>query len=112
LRAGGELLAEFVLAMKHGLGLGKILGTIHAYPTMAEANKYAAASGGEKSAERLLKLVEHYHRWRRGERVVTAGRRGSSFSPRRRCRARPRRGSSRCLARGAARLAQRMLPIR
>ena len=38
----GDLIAEFVLAMKHGLGLNKILGTIHIYPTMAEANKYAA----------------------------------------------------------------------
>jgi hypothetical protein len=38
----GELLAEFVLAMKWRLGLGKIMGAIHAYPTMAEANKYAA----------------------------------------------------------------------
>lgn len=40
----GDLLAEFVLAMKHGLGLNKILGTIHSYPTLAEANKYAAGA--------------------------------------------------------------------
>jgi pyruvate/2-oxoglutarate dehydrogenase complex dihydrolipoamide dehydrogenase (E3) component len=63
----GELLAEFVLAMKHKLGLNKILGTIHSYPTMAEANKYAA--GEWKKAhkpERLLKWVERYHSWRRG----------------------------------------------
>ncbi len=40
----GDLLAEFVLAMKHGLGLNKILGTIHTYPTLAEANKYAAGA--------------------------------------------------------------------
>ena len=40
----GELLAEFVLAMKHGIGLNKILGTIHTYPTMGEANKYAAGN--------------------------------------------------------------------
>ena len=63
----GELLAEFVLAMKHGIGLGKILGTVHAYPTMAEANKYAA--GEWKKAhkpERLLRLAELYHRRRRG----------------------------------------------
>ncbi|HEX8513323.1 MAG TPA: FAD-dependent oxidoreductase [Allosphingosinicella sp.] len=62
----GELLAELVLAMKHGLGLNKILGTIHAYPTFAEANKYAA--GEWKKAhkpERLLGLLERYHRWRR-----------------------------------------------
>ncbi len=63
----GELLAEFVLAMKHGLGLNKILGTIHTYPTMAEANKYAAGNWKRAHApEKLLLWVEHYHRWRRG----------------------------------------------
>jgi pyruvate/2-oxoglutarate dehydrogenase complex dihydrolipoamide dehydrogenase (E3) component/uncharacterized membrane protein YdjX (TVP38/TMEM64 family) len=63
---GGEMLAELVLAMKHGLGLDKVLGTIHAYPTMAEANKYAA--GERKKAhkpERLLAWVGRYHEWRR-----------------------------------------------
>ncbi len=63
----GELLAEYVLAMKHGLGLNKILGTIHAYPTMAEANK--AAAGAWKRAhqpERLLRWVQRWHAWRRG----------------------------------------------
>jgi len=61
----GELLAEFVLAMKHGLGLNKILGTIHSYPTMAEANKYAAGEWKKANQpERLLKWVERYHRWR------------------------------------------------
>ncbi len=63
----GELLAEFVLAMKHGLGLNKILGTIHTYPTMAEANKYAAGNWKRAHApEKLLLWVEKYHRWRRG----------------------------------------------
>lgn len=63
----GELLAEFVLAMKHGLGLNKILGTIHAYPTMAEANKYAAGEWKKANKpERLLRWVERYHAWRRG----------------------------------------------
>jgi len=64
----GELIAEYVLAMKHGLGLNKILGTIHIYPTMSEANKYAA--GEWKRAhqpETLLKWVEKYHTWRRGD---------------------------------------------
>ena len=62
----GELLAEFVLAMKHGLGLNKILGTIHSYPTMSEANKYAAGEWKKANQpERLLKWVEIYHRWRR-----------------------------------------------
>jgi pyruvate/2-oxoglutarate dehydrogenase complex dihydrolipoamide dehydrogenase (E3) component/uncharacterized membrane protein YdjX (TVP38/TMEM64 family) len=63
----GELLAEYVLAMKHGIGLNKILGTIHAYPTMVEANKFAA--GNWKKAhkpEGLLRWVERYHAWRRG----------------------------------------------
>ena len=64
---GGDLLAEFVLAMRHGLGLNKILGTIHTYPTLSEANKYAA--GEWKKAHvplRLLKWVERYHAWERG----------------------------------------------
>jgi pyruvate/2-oxoglutarate dehydrogenase complex dihydrolipoamide dehydrogenase (E3) component/uncharacterized membrane protein YdjX (TVP38/TMEM64 family) len=63
----GELLAEYVLAMKHGIGLNKILGTIHSYPTMAEANKFAA--GNWKRAhkpEGVLKWVERYHAWMRG----------------------------------------------
>ncbi|MCF8883722.1 FAD-dependent oxidoreductase [Erythrobacter sp. SN021] len=63
----GELLAEYVLAMKHKLGLGKILGTIHSYPTMAEANKFAAGEWKKKhKPEALLNLVEKYHAWRRG----------------------------------------------
>ncbi|MEA3264768.1 MAG: FAD-dependent oxidoreductase [Pseudomonadota bacterium] len=63
----GELLAEYVLAMKHGLGLNKILGTIHTYPTMAEANKFAAGVWKKKHApEGLLRLVGRYHDWRRG----------------------------------------------
>jgi pyruvate/2-oxoglutarate dehydrogenase complex dihydrolipoamide dehydrogenase (E3) component/uncharacterized membrane protein YdjX (TVP38/TMEM64 family) len=63
----GELLAEYVLAMKHGLGLNKILGTIHTYPTMAEANKFAAGAWKKKHApEGLLRLVGRYHDWRRG----------------------------------------------
>jgi pyruvate/2-oxoglutarate dehydrogenase complex dihydrolipoamide dehydrogenase (E3) component/uncharacterized membrane protein YdjX (TVP38/TMEM64 family) len=63
----GDLLAEYVLAMRHGLGLNKILGTIHTYPTLAEANKYAA--GEWKRAHQplgLLKWVERLHAWRRG----------------------------------------------
>ena len=63
----GDLLAEFVLAMKHGLGLNKILGTIHTYPTWSEANKYAA--GEWKRAHQplaLLRWVEKFHAWQRG----------------------------------------------
>lgn len=63
----GELLAEYVLAMKHGLGLNKILGTIHSYPTMAEANKFAAGVWKKKHApQQLLRWVGRYHDWRRG----------------------------------------------
>ena len=62
----GELLAEYVLAMKHNLGLNKILGTIHTYPTMSEANKYAAGEWKRNHApETLLKWVEKYHRFKR-----------------------------------------------
>jgi hypothetical protein len=63
----GELLAEFVLAMKHGLGLNKILGTIHVYPTMAEANKYVAGEWKKANQpDKVLQWVERYHRWLRG----------------------------------------------
>jgi pyruvate/2-oxoglutarate dehydrogenase complex dihydrolipoamide dehydrogenase (E3) component/uncharacterized membrane protein YdjX (TVP38/TMEM64 family) len=63
----GDLLAEFVLAMKHGLGLNKMLGTIHTYPTLAEANKYAAGEWKRAHApQRLLAWVQRYHDFRRG----------------------------------------------
>jgi pyruvate/2-oxoglutarate dehydrogenase complex dihydrolipoamide dehydrogenase (E3) component/uncharacterized membrane protein YdjX (TVP38/TMEM64 family) len=62
-----DLLAEFVLAMRHGLGLNKILATIHTYPTLAEANKYAAGEWKRAHApQRLLAWVGRYHAWRRG----------------------------------------------
>ncbi len=62
----GDLLAEYVLAMKHGLGLNKILGTIHTYPTLAEANKAAAGAWKKAHApEKLLQWVARFHRWRR-----------------------------------------------
>jgi pyruvate/2-oxoglutarate dehydrogenase complex dihydrolipoamide dehydrogenase (E3) component/uncharacterized membrane protein YdjX (TVP38/TMEM64 family) len=62
----GDLLAEYVMAMKHGLGMNKLLGTIHTYPTLAEANKFAA--GNWKKAhqpEKLLAWVAKFHAWRR-----------------------------------------------
>jgi dihydrolipoamide dehydrogenase len=63
----GDLIAEFVLAMKHGLGLNKILATIHIYPTMAEANKYVAGVWKRNhQPKKLLAWVERYHAWRRG----------------------------------------------
>lgn len=62
----GDLLAEFVLAMKHGLGLNKILGTIHTYPTLSEANKYAAGEWKRAHApQRILAWLERYHAWKR-----------------------------------------------
>ena len=62
----GELIAEFVTAMRHGLGLNKILRTVHAYPTLSEANKYAAGVWKRAHAPaRVLAWVERFHGWRR-----------------------------------------------
>ncbi len=62
----GDLIAEFVIAMQHGLGLNKILGTIHIYPTLAEANKQAAGVWKRAHApEKLLNFVKRYHAWMR-----------------------------------------------
>lgn len=64
----GDILSEYVLAMKHGIGLNKILGTIHTYPTLAEANKYAAGVWKKAHApERLLRLTEKFHSWMRNQ---------------------------------------------
>jgi len=63
----GDLLAEFVLAMKHGLGLNKILGTIHTYPTLAEANKYVAGEWKRAHApKKVLAWLARFHSWKRG----------------------------------------------
>tara|TARA_R110002072_G_scaffold204033_2_gene362087 strand:- start:18633 stop:20087 length:1455 start_codon:yes stop_codon:yes gene_type:complete len=62
----GELITEYISAMKHGFGMNKILGTIHIYPTLSEANKFAAGAWKKAHAPKtLLKLVEKYHRWMR-----------------------------------------------
>ena len=62
----GELIAEFILAMKHGLGLNKILGTIHIYPTLNEANKFAAGEWKKaRKPEGALRLAERFFAWRR-----------------------------------------------
>jgi len=64
----GDLIAEYVLAMKHGIGLNKILGTIHIYPTLAEANKYVAGQWKKAHApQKLLAWVERFHAWRRND---------------------------------------------
>ena len=63
----GDLLVEYVAAMRHGFGLNKILGAIHIYPTLAEANKYAAGEWKKAHApEKLLHWAERYHGWLRG----------------------------------------------
>jgi pyruvate/2-oxoglutarate dehydrogenase complex dihydrolipoamide dehydrogenase (E3) component/uncharacterized membrane protein YdjX (TVP38/TMEM64 family) len=63
----GDLLAEFVMAMKHGIGLNKLLSTIHIYPTLTEANKYAAGVWKRAHAPQgALRLAERFFRWRRG----------------------------------------------
>jgi len=65
----GDLIPEFVLAMKYKLGLKKILGTIHTYPTMSEANKAAAGNWQKDHAPQFaLKLLKRYHSWRRGKK--------------------------------------------
>lgn len=67
----GDLIAEFVAAMKHSFGLNKILGTIHIYPTLAEANKYVAGEWKRAHApEAVLRWLGRYHAWRRGEQAA------------------------------------------
>ena len=61
----GDLLAEWVLAMKHGIGLNKILGTIHTYPTLSESTKHAASHWRRDHApQALLAWVARFHAWR------------------------------------------------
>jgi len=63
----GDIIVEFVAAMRHGFGLNKILGTIHIYPTLAEANKYAAGVWKKAHAPvGVLNKLEKFHAWRRG----------------------------------------------
>lgn len=62
-----DIIAEYILAMQHGLGLNKILGTIHIYPTLAEANKFAAGAWKKAHApEKILRWMQQYHAWMRG----------------------------------------------
>jgi pyruvate/2-oxoglutarate dehydrogenase complex dihydrolipoamide dehydrogenase (E3) component/uncharacterized membrane protein YdjX (TVP38/TMEM64 family) len=70
----GDLIIEYISAMKHGIGLNKILGTIHIYPTLVEANKYAAGNWKRAHAPQgVLKWVERYHAWMRGGRSTAPG---------------------------------------
>jgi dihydrolipoamide dehydrogenase len=69
----GDLLAEYVLAMKHGLGMNKILGTIHTYPTLAEANKYAAGNWKRATVTQgQWAFLTAFQAWRRGEYGIAA----------------------------------------
>lgn len=62
----GDIIAEYVSAMKNGFGLNKILGTIHIYPTLAEANKMAAGAWKKANAPQgLLEFAKKFHSWRR-----------------------------------------------
>lgn len=67
----GDLIIEYITAMKHGIGLNKILGTIHIYPTMVEANKYAAGAWKRKQVTAgQLAFLDAFHAWGRHERGV------------------------------------------
>ncbi|MCN4144810.1 MAG: FAD-dependent oxidoreductase [Thiohalomonas sp.] len=62
----GDLIAEYVLAMRHGIGINKILSTIHIYPTLAEANKYVAGQWKQAhKPEKIISWLEKFHQWRR-----------------------------------------------
>ena len=77
----GDLIAEYVAAMKNNIGLNKVLGTIHIYPTLAESNKYVA--GEWKRAhqpEKVLQWVEKFHKWRLGKDKGSAGTEQSGLS--------------------------------
>lgn len=64
----GDLITEYILAMQHGLGLNKVMSTIHIYPTLAEANKYAAGEWKKtRKPKKLLAWMERYHTWLRGK---------------------------------------------
>jgi len=63
----GDLIVEYIAAMKHDFGLNDILGTIHIYPTLAEANKYAAGEWKKAHAPQgVLRMLERLHAWMRG----------------------------------------------
>ena len=63
----GELILEFVTAMKHNFGLNAILSTVHPYPTWSEANKYLAGNWKKShKPQKILTLIQKYHAWKRG----------------------------------------------
>jgi hypothetical protein len=63
-----DLIAEYVMAMRHRLGLNRVLNTIHIYPTLAEANRYAAGNWKRAHAPQVaLRWLQRFHDWRRRE---------------------------------------------
>ncbi len=61
-----DIIVEYIAAMKHGFGMNKILGTIHIYPTMGEANKYVAGNWKRKNSPQwALEFLQKFHSWRR-----------------------------------------------
>jgi pyruvate/2-oxoglutarate dehydrogenase complex dihydrolipoamide dehydrogenase (E3) component len=62
----GEIIGEFTLAMRHGLGLRRILGTVHIYPTLSEAAKFAAGAWQRQHLPTaLVQIAAAWNRWRR-----------------------------------------------
>jgi pyruvate/2-oxoglutarate dehydrogenase complex dihydrolipoamide dehydrogenase (E3) component len=58
----GDTIAEYVLAIKNNIGLNKILGTIHIYPTLAEANKFVAGVWKRKNTPKFIfKFLKFFH---------------------------------------------------
>lgn len=83
----GDLIIEFISAMRHGIGLNKVLGTMHIYPTMVEANKYAAGNWKRAQVTRgQLDWLQAFHGWGRGEASLgsVAGKLPAALSDRRR----------------------------
>jgi hypothetical protein len=64
----GEIIVEFVAAMRHGFGLNRILGTIHIYPTYAESNKYSAGAWKRSRVTRgQMEVATAFNDWTRGD---------------------------------------------
>lgn len=65
----GDAIAEYVQAMKHNIGLNKILSTIHIYPTLTESNKYVAGEWKKaRVPQKVLPWAARFHAWRRGDK--------------------------------------------
>ena len=63
----GEQIAEFVFAMTHNMGLKSISAVTHIYPTLGEANKFAAnAWRSARLPTQYLPWLKRFFDWRRG----------------------------------------------